>query len=76
MNVYLAPIIIGLGLLLIFLYTVWQASRFEYKCTFCKKQFKANPVVAALAPQSKGMKYLTCPSCRAKQFCKLIYKGK
>ncbi|MEG1781675.1 MAG: hypothetical protein RR253_00330 [Oscillospiraceae bacterium] len=76
MEIYLAPIIIAVSLLLVFGYTVLQASRFEYKCTFCKKQFRANPVVAALAPQSKGKKYLMCPSCRTKQFCQLIYKGK
>lgn len=73
---FLAPVLIALALLGVVLITIYKASKFEYRCTNCSTQFAKNAVTAALAPQSRGKKYLVCPNCKQKQFCHLIYKGK
>ena len=75
MEVYLAPIIIGVVLISIFLFAVFKANKFTYTCSKCGKIAKFNPFVAALAPQSQGKKYLACPHCKRKQLFSLKYKG-
>ncbi len=76
MDMFLAPIIIGVTLIVICIISIFRASQFDFRCTRCKKVFKENPVVAAFAPQSGGRKYLRCPNCRRKMLCDLILKGK
>ncbi len=76
MDAFLAPIVIGVSLAGVCVVSVYRASKFDYRCTNCKKLFKANSIQATFAPQSRGKKYLFCPNCRRKYLCDLVYRRK
>ena len=76
MGYFLAPLIILIALIVVACLSIYRASKFDCKCTVCKKQFKPKLIQATLAPHSNGLKYIDCPHCRGKQFCQLVYRGK
>lgn len=76
MEMWVGPIVIVLGLLVVMLVSAFRASRYSWQCESCKKISNPSLLPLLLAPHTPGKKYMRCPRCRQKAFLRPVQKQK
>ncbi len=63
---------VGLAAVVLGALVLWHTRTFGYLCPGCGAQFRVTMLQNFLAPNMADSKYLTCPSCKRKDWAKVV----
>lgn len=76
MEVYLGPIVVLIGILVVLAIAAFGARRVSWQCADCKRITNPPLLPLLLAPKTKGQKYMRCPRCKRKALLRPVTKQK